>query len=78
MMKHSEGKKILKKDHSGLSFVGRTLKKEIEKEIEECLEKQEKELNNVTQIIHEQVRIKFKSVIEFQMYIYKHMDIKAP
>ncbi|WP_024771772.1 hypothetical protein [Aquimarina macrocephali] len=75
-MKRSEGKKILKKDRVGLSFVGKSLKKEIEKDIDECLEQQQKEIDRLKEDLYDQARVKFRSASEFQVFVLRHMDFK--
>ncbi len=72
-MKQSEGKKILKRDLDNISFINKSTKNEINKDIEECLEKQQKEINALTRNLYDLARLKFGSPIEFRLYIYKNI-----
>ncbi|TSE08323.1 hypothetical protein [Aquimarina algiphila] len=75
-MKSSKGKDILKRDREGLAFVSRSLAKELEKEMEECLAQQEKEITNLKTMLYEHAKQKFNSSSEFQLYVFKNLEVK--
>ncbi len=75
MKKYEEGKRILKKDATGLSFVNRKLQKEIERDIEECLKKQQEEIDQVVEELKIAVNIKFNSLSEFKIFIVKNVSL---
>ncbi|WP_271769256.1 hypothetical protein [Aquimarina algiphila] len=77
MMKYEEGKEILKKDATGLSFVNRKLRKEIDKDIEECLKKQQKEIDQIVDELSHVVKIKFSSISEFKIFIVNNVYLNV-
>lgn len=76
-MKYEEGKEILKKDSTGLSFVNRKLRKEIDKDIEECLKKQQKEIDQIVDELSHVVKIKFSSISEFKLFIVNNVYLNT-
>ncbi|WP_027395163.1 hypothetical protein [Aquimarina latercula] len=77
MMKFEEGKKILKKDANGLSFVNRKVRKEIDKDIEECLKRQQKEIDQIVDELSQVVKIKFSSISEFKIFIVNNVYLNV-
>ncbi len=76
-MKFEEGKKILKKDANGLSFVNRKVRKEIDKDIEECLKRQQKEIDQIVDELSQVVKIKFSSISEFKIFIVNNVYLNV-
>lgn len=77
MMKYEEGKNILKKDATGLSFVNRKLRKEIDKDIEECLKRQQKEIDEIVDELNQVVKIRFSSISEFKIFIVNNVSLNV-
>ncbi|KAA1244498.1 hypothetical protein [Aquimarina sp. RZ0] len=69
MRKYEEGKKILKNDSAGVSFVKNKVRKEIEKDIEECLKKQQKEIDQIVDELNIVIKVKFNSISDFKLFI---------
>ncbi len=76
-MKYEEGKRILKKDAVGLSFVNKKLRKEIDKDIEECLKKQQKEIDQIVDELNKVVKVKFSSISEFKIFIVNNVSLNV-
>ncbi|TSE04268.1 hypothetical protein [Aquimarina algiphila] len=77
MRKYQDGKNILKKDAVGLSFVKKKLKQEIDRDIEECLKKQQKEIDQIVDDLYHIVKSKFKSIPDFQIFVLKNIELKS-
>ncbi len=77
-MKHKKkAKEILDNDAMNLLFIGRKLRGDIEKEIEECLERQQKEIDQVVDELFMAVRLKFNSVAEFKVFIVNNLHVPS-
>lgn len=76
-MKYNKGKDIIKGDVSGLSFVTKKNKLEVEKDIEECLEKQEEEIESIVQELHNIVNNEFTSIAEFKLFVFKNIELNS-
>ncbi|WP_103866713.1 hypothetical protein [Aquimarina sp. I32.4] len=77
MIERSEGKKILKKSITGLSFVNKTIKKEIDRDIEECLTRQKKDMDEIVDDLNNIIKIKFTSITEFQVFVLKNIKFTS-
>lgn len=77
MMNYEEGKRILKNDIKNLSFVNKKLRKEIDKDIEECLQKQEKEIDQLVDELNKMINIKFKSITEFKIFVVNNISLNT-
>ncbi len=76
-MKYKAAKKILKRDTSNLSIIDKSLNISIEKEIEECLERQQEEIDQAVEELLEVARQKFNSLSEFKIFIVNNMTLNA-
>ncbi|WP_438711128.1 hypothetical protein ACSTS3_21615 [Aquimarina muelleri] len=77
MRNYREGKNIIKKDSLGLSFVQKNLKEEIDRDIEECLKRQRKEIDSIVDDLNNMVKSKFRSISEFQIFVLKNIKIES-
>ncbi len=74
---NKEAKVILKNDFEDhFSLVNTTIKKEIQNDIEHCLEKQEAELTVLMDEIYQKAKTHFNSMAEFKAYMIKNIEIK--
>ena len=74
-MDYKEGKRILKKDANSLSFIKKNLREEIEKDIEECLEKQQSEIDSIFYELQMLAKQRFKSISELKMFIVNNVPL---
>ncbi len=75
----SEAKKFKKKfnnDINQLILIPNSLEKEIQNDIEHCLEKQEAELTILMDEIYQKAKTHFNSMAEFKAYMIKNIEIK--
>lgn len=77
MRNYEEAKKILKKDVTGLSLVSRKLQKEIDNDIEECLKRQQKEIDSIVDDLNNIAKSRFQSISEFQIFVLKNIKIES-
>ncbi len=77
MRNYREGKNIIKKDTLGLSFVQKDLKKEIDRDIEECLKRQQKEIDSIVDDLNNIAKSRFQSISEFQIFVLRNIKIES-
>lgn len=77
MKKHyREGKEIIKRDISHLAFIDSSHKREIDQDIEDCLVKQQSEIDEIIDDINYLVKSKFESIYDFQVFLIRNMEFK--
>lgn len=78
MTDYRKAKLILKKDKQGLCFITKDIEEQIQKDIDECLKKQDADIENSIRKIHEMIQQKFKGdSSEFMLFVIKNISIET-